>query len=558
MQLSEHHLADLRGSGLNDQMVRVSGVYSVSCEEAAEILGFDPRTAGLAFPYVGSSNGNSVFTRIKPDNPFTDSEGRPAKYLTAKNASNHLYIPPTYRKKDLLNRDLPVIVTEGEKKSLKGAQEFDRFVVIALSGVWCFKNKNSGLIADFKRLAWKGRDVYIAFDSDVVQKREVQEAEKALAAQLDRLGSSVYVGRIPADEGGKVGLDDYLIKHGPETFVEQVVERALVWTPRGNVSIERATEFVKKLIPHQEEIVGCGILPATSMLMISAYSKMGKSIMAIMLGICISSGKSFLNQFPIPKRRRVLLFQQEISEKSMQDRLKKILGYAKKEGFNPGSYLDIVNLAPIKLDYDDGIKTAMRIIRARRPDVVIWDPLYKLHSQDENKVVQMQRIIDKFDYLRSIFGITQIIVHHHGQPMKDSGRQGFQLMRGSSALGAFGDSYLTLTRYKKNKGSNYQRLSFTLRNAEAPEDLILYRNPETLWYEAVAVANQKSKVSITDVVNALVNLGGRARRKAFIEKLMQVCKASKRTVEGAITEAYELGRIYKNKEGKEIEYFLRN
>ena len=129
MELSEHHLADLRSSGLNEQMVRASGVYSVTSQEAYEILGFDANSPGLALPYPGTANGDGdPFTRIKPDNPFSDSEGRPAKYLTAKNASNHLYIPPTYRKKDLLNTDLPVILTEGEKKALKGAQEFDRFL----------------------------------------------------------------------------------------------------------------------------------------------------------------------------------------------------------------------------------------------------------------------------------------------------------------------------------------------------------------------------------------------------------------------------------------------
>jgi len=555
--LNQSHLRDLKKSGLSDQTIQNCGFYSASQQEAAKLLGFDPGSSGLALPYPGTNSNGPPFIRVKPDSPFKVHGGRPAKYLSPKNSQNYLYIPIAYTKNHLLNREMPVVLTEGGKKALKGAQELPRFIVIALPGVWCFKNsKQSALIHDFRKFAWRGRDVFICYDSDVVQKREVQEAEKALAAQLDRLGANTYLCRLPSDGSSKVGLDDYLLNHSPATFVEQVLDRSLVWTPRGNVVIENAAEFVRKIIPHQEEIIGCGILPAKSTLMISAYSKMGKSIMALMMAICIASGKPFLVQFPVTRRRRVLYFQQEISERSMQDRLGKMLAYAKQEGFNPGSYLDIVNMAPVKLDSDDGIEVAMRIIRARRPDVVIWDPLYKLHSQDENKVTQMQRVLDKFDYLRNIFGITQIVVHHHGQPMKDSGREGFQLMRGSSTLGAFGDSYLTLTRYKKNERSNYQKLAFTLRNAEEPEGLVLYRNPEHLWYEVVAEADQGSKVSISDVVNTLTHLSSSAKRQELIQRLIEVSGASQRTADTVIGEAVKLGRIGKRLVGREVEFYL--
>jgi len=418
--LSESHVRDMQSSGLQEISIRASGVYSVARGEAKAILGFDPGGPGLAFPYVGTTNGNGEpFTRIKPDHPFKDSDGRLAKYLTAKGATNHLYIPPTYRKKDLLNRELPVILTEGEKKALKGAQEFKDFVVIALPGVWCFKAKNSRLIPDFQRLAWKDRAVYIVYDSDVTTKREVRQAEDTLAGQLDRLGPHVYICRIPsAEDGSKLGLDDYLVRHDVDAFKAHVIDKALVWSPRGNIRVEAAHDFLMRPIKHQEDIVGCGILPARSLAMVTAYSKEGKSLFVCNLGICIASGKPFLNQFSIPHRRRVLYFQLEISEKSMQRRLALMLNYASDNGMIPGPFFKIVNLPPVKVDQDAGIKAAMRIIRATRAEVVIWDPLYKLHSQEENRQRDMRRVLEKFEYLRDTFGIAQIIVHHHGKPVR--------------------------------------------------------------------------------------------------------------------------------------------
>jgi hypothetical protein len=212
-------------------------------------------------------------------------------------------------------------------------------------------------------------------------------------------------------------------------------------------------------------------------------------------------------------------------------------------------------MPPFKLDTDEGLKSFMRIIRAKRPEVVIWDPLYKLHSQDENKSDRMQRVLDKFDYIRSAFKVTQIIVHHHGKPSKDtSSRDGFQLMRGSSVFDAFADTYLTVIPHKKDDGNRYQRLIFTLRNAEAPEDLIIDRNPETLWYEVVKEADKETKIAVSDVINTLMNLGGRAERQAFIAQLMSDFKAGARTADRAIKDAIELKRIKKEKLGREVEY----
>ena len=136
----------------------------------------------------------------------------------------------------------------------------------------------------------------------------------------------------------------------------------------GAIAVENAVELAEREFPDQDDIIGCGILPLAAILVISAYSKMGKSIMALMVAICLASGKSFLVQFPVTRRWKVLYFQMEISAKSVSKRLQKMLAYARDNGFDPGANLDIVNMPPIKVDNADGLKSAMRIIRARRPD----------------------------------------------------------------------------------------------------------------------------------------------------------------------------------------------
>jgi hypothetical protein len=62
------HLADLRLSGLSDETIASSGIYSGSTDDGKEILGFDPHSSGMVIPYQksGDDGGNQHF-QVKPD-----------------------------------------------------------------------------------------------------------------------------------------------------------------------------------------------------------------------------------------------------------------------------------------------------------------------------------------------------------------------------------------------------------------------------------------------------------------------------------------------------------
>lgn len=197
MNLTEKHLQDLRSSGLSDETIRLNELRSIDREEATRKLGFDPGCGGLEFPYRNANSPGGSYARIKPDKPFKDASGRPAKYLSAKDSGNRLYIPACYSEKHLIHSKDPIIITEGEKKTLKGAQELPGFVVLGLPGVWCFRNKETGIIDDFKKIDLKDRAVYICYDSDVVTKLEVRQAEFILASELYKKGADVHICRFP-------------------------------------------------------------------------------------------------------------------------------------------------------------------------------------------------------------------------------------------------------------------------------------------------------------------------------------------------------------------------
>lgn len=219
--LLPHHQRELEASGLTAAAIRASGVYSeTKYENLAAVLGWRKCNKKLApaivFPFR-AGDGVNGYARVKPDRPMTIG-GKPAKYLSPKGQPNQVYLPPGAA--DVLQRpEVELLITEGEKKSLKATQE--GFACLGLIGVYGWKDgKSERLLPALDRVVWKGRKVYIVFDSDIAHNDQIQDAESRLAQRLTDLGAIVRVVRLPqappGDDGKptKMGLDDFLFAHG--------------------------------------------------------------------------------------------------------------------------------------------------------------------------------------------------------------------------------------------------------------------------------------------------------------------------------------------------------
>ena len=216
-----HHEKHLAESGLDIEFCRAAGIYSesshqrirslISCADAtAKKLG-----PVIVFPFY-DLDGRNGYCQIRPDNP-RQRDGKPLKYESPKGRSSEIYIPPQVR--DYLTGSGELLITEGAKKALKSVQ--DGFPTIALAGVWNFKAKGeSSLLPTLERIQWQGRVVKIVFDSDAATNEGIRLAEMWLAKNLRMRGAKVSIVRLPSDGENKVGLDDYLLKHGPAKLRE--------------------------------------------------------------------------------------------------------------------------------------------------------------------------------------------------------------------------------------------------------------------------------------------------------------------------------------------------
>jgi Domain of unknown function (DUF3854) len=188
--LAANHLHMLRdGSAISDAVIQARGYRTVTTSAELLPLGFDRKQCcvpALLLPVYGPNGSNGLYV-LRPDAPrVIDEKGKGRlpdgtypqkvlKYEVPKGANMQLDVPPTCRP-DLANPAVVLWVTEGQKKA--DALASVGLCALSLLGVWNWRGRNplGGLtaLADWDDIALNGRDVRIAFDSDVMTKPEVQ------------------------------------------------------------------------------------------------------------------------------------------------------------------------------------------------------------------------------------------------------------------------------------------------------------------------------------------------------------------------------------------------
>jgi len=287
-------------------------------------------------------------------------------------------------------------------------------------------------------------------------------------------------------------------------------------------------------------LVEPGLLPAQGILFIGGEPKVGKSLLVANLALSLAAGSNCTG-FPIPTARRVLICQFELPLPQFVSRLtvmRRSLGAAADHHL-----LVDTRAAGHLLSAPQGLQHFLTAAQAAEAEVIILDPLYSTHDQDENDTRAMAALCQALLRLRDASRAALIVVHH---VRKSINRHEIgSAFRGSSALHAVGDSYLLLTRPSPQLPNLELRFQFRYAAPQPPR--LLELNPHTLWFSSAGAVPAKSapgrKVETTDVSQALASRGGQLRYNQLRQEIMQRTKCSKRTAQLAITQASQQGLI---------------
>jgi Domain of unknown function (DUF3854) len=186
--INPDHSAMLAASGITPEHAALRGYETITDKRRLAGLKIvkDARShvPGLLVPAL-RPDGSMWGCQYRPDQPRM-RDGKLVKYETPWGQRNGLDIPPGVGPM-LADPTIPLFITEGAKKADCGALR--GLCIVALSGVWCWRGKNSAggkmVLADWGDVALNnGRRVIIAFDGDVARKPSVRVAMKGLANYL--------------------------------------------------------------------------------------------------------------------------------------------------------------------------------------------------------------------------------------------------------------------------------------------------------------------------------------------------------------------------------------
>jgi hypothetical protein len=287
-------------------------------------------------------------------------------------------------------------------------------------------------------------------------------------------------------------------------------------------------------------LVEPGLLPQQGILFVGGEPKVGKSLLVANLALSLAAGADRIG-FPIPAPRRVLICQFELPVPQFVSRLavmRRAMGTAADQNL-----LVDTRAAGHLLSAAQGLNHFVSAARAAKAEVMVLDPLYSTHDQDENDTRAMAGLCQSLLRLRDAAGTALVVVHH---VRKSIGRHEIgSAFRGSSALHAVGDSYLLLTRPAPQVPTLELRFQFRYAAAQPPR--LLELDPRTLWFSSAgsppAVAAPRHKVEKGDITQALAEMGKGARYNQLRDQIMTTTECSKRTAQLAISEACQQGWI---------------
>ena len=228
-RLSPEHRKILRRYGLSDSTIDGWGCTTISEPDQLGSFAAGVEPPGIALPILSPGAPQAVAFIYKPDNPRVSNKNgkvRKRKYEHPVQGLNRIHMPRPVQDR-LFGHDRPdkcirLVITEGPIKAEKAAQE--GIACVGLPGVWNWRQKFGGEsvpIEDLSKIPWQQfTAVEICFDSDAATNLQVRRAERALAAWLLQHGAAkVLIVRLSsAEDGTKVGLDDFLRVHSAEDY----------------------------------------------------------------------------------------------------------------------------------------------------------------------------------------------------------------------------------------------------------------------------------------------------------------------------------------------------
>lgn len=219
---------------------------------------------------------------------------------------------------------------------------------------------------------------------------------------------------------------------------------------------------------------------------------MGKSFLMLEFARALASkGRLFeCDRFNVPETPRILMIEQELGEYLLASRVRSVFN-----GTDLAAAADkiwfVSKEQAVKLHLPEGRALIRRWCSEIQPNILILDPIGKMHNYDENSNSEIAKLFYFFDELRQENrprDMSLIVAHHFNKPDVKFKRDDLDLLnfRGASKFTDDPDSVITVKRTLKFKGKGADGKAYRwwrgvirfakLRAGEEPPDMLLTWN----------------------------------------------------------------------------------
>lgn len=205
-----------------------------------------------------------------------------------------------------------------------------------------------------------------------------------------------------------------------------------------------AATWMQEQLPAPDPILN-GAFDAGTKAQVVGASKSRKSYFLLQMVLCLAAGSRCFLEWIIPRARRVLFLNLEITPAHFQLRLRRMLTALGLTSESMSDRLLIHNLRGQQLgaDFFDQLAT---LVREHHIELLVIDPVYKLISGDESAQPEIKRILRQIDHLCVETGCAVLYSHHTAKGVAGD-RQAIDRASGSGVLARDFDAQIGIVEH---------------------------------------------------------------------------------------------------------------
>jgi hypothetical protein len=175
-------------------------------------------------------------------------------------------------------------------------------------------------------------------------------------------------------------------------------------------------------------------------------------------------------------------------------------------------------------------------------EVIIYDCLSNLHTNNENDNIKMREVLDIFTDINAQLKTSCIVIHHFGKPGENP-RENQYRVRGAISIMDWAYTVITLTR-KPHEEKTLRKIDFVkVRDAKEPKPFYIERDEETFlsrFYDEDSLVPPNLVYTILDdQFNGCVD-----KQRDLIQAIIGETRCAEKTAKVAIKKAVEMKTIY--------------